>query len=329
MKKFIFSAIAIVCAVAVISCSSNGITKGGMKLDSLSYCLGANIGFGVSAQMNEFDFNYDVVEEALEKAALGKSKMTQDESLITLRDYFGNRVIERRNKNQEIAADSTKTDADLVPMFASQEERDSVSYAFGNDIGCNLAASKLPLQTKWIKKGLEDGRNHVDECDEMKVNEYLQYYFTVVRPAELAKKGEAWLAKMEKKSGVQKTESGLLYKVVKEGDMSKAAVRDEDEVKVNYEGKTSEGKVFDSSYERGEPISFPLNRVIKGWTEGMKLVGEGGEIILYIPAELAYGSQGAGRDIGPNEPLEFRVELLEVIPHAPEAEVEVEAPVAE
>ena len=83
---------------------------------------------------------------------------------------------------------------------------------------------------------------------------------------------------------------------------------------VNYEGNTSDGNVFDSSYERGEPISFPLNRVIKGWTEGMKLVGVGGQITLWIPSELAYGERGAGADIGPNQALEFKVELLEVNP---------------
>ena len=75
-------------------------------------------------------------------------------------------------------------------------------------------------------------------------------------------------------------------------------------VVVNYEGKNRKGKVFDSSYERNEPAEFPLNRVIKGWTEGMKLVGKGGKITLWIPAELAYG-EAAGRDIGANEALEF------------------------
>ena len=83
---------------------------------------------------------------------------------------------------------------------------------------------------------------------------------------------------------------------------------------VNYEGKLRTGKVFDSSYERGEPISFALNQVIKGWTEGMKLVKTGGQITLWIPAELAYGERGAGEDIGPGEALEFKVELLELNP---------------
>ncbi|MBQ5829535.1 MAG: FKBP-type peptidyl-prolyl cis-trans isomerase, partial [Alistipes sp.] len=130
---------------------------------------------------------------------------------------------------------------------------------------------------------------------------------------ENAEASAKWLAEVEQMEGVKKTESGLLYRIDREGDGVQATA-DEDVVKVNYEGKTREGKVFDSSYERGEPISFPLNRVIKGWTEGMKLVKTGGQITLWIPAEMAYGERGAGQDIGPNEALEFKVELLEVNP---------------
>mgnify|MGYP003289952401 CR=1 FL=1 len=123
----------------------------------------------------------------------------------------------------------------------------------------------------------------------------------------------AWLAEVEQMDGVQKSESGLLYRIDREGDGAQATL-DTDVVLVNYEGKTADGNVFDSSYERNEPISFPLNRVIKGWTEGMKLVGVGGQITLWIPAELGYGERGAGDNIGPNQALEFKVELLEVNP---------------
>ena len=113
------------------------------------------------------------------------------------------------------------------------------------------------------------------------------------------------------------------------------ATNQRDVVKVHYTGRTREGKVFDSSlfknrpkeqqemmkerdpegYDKDEPVEFPLNRVIKGWTEGMQLVGKGGKITLWIPAELAYGPRGAGRDIGPNEALEFEVELIDVTPY--------------
>jgi FKBP-type peptidyl-prolyl cis-trans isomerase FkpA len=131
--------------------------------------------------------------------------------------------------------------------------------------------------------------------------------------AENAEASAKWLAEVETMEGVKKTESGILYRIDREGS-EVMATEDTDVVLVNYEGKTSDGEVFDSSYERGEPISFPLNRVIKGWTEGMKLVGVGGQITLWIPSELAYGERGAGANIGPNQALEFKVELLEVNP---------------
>ena len=128
---------------------------------------------------------------------------------------------------------------------------------------------------------------------------------------ENAEASAKWLAEVEKQEGVIKSESGLLYRIDREGTGAQATA-DSDKVEVNYEGKTREGKVFDSSYERGESISFPLNGVIKGWTEGMKYVKEGGQITLWIPSELAYGERGAGADIGPNEALEFKVELIKV-----------------
>jgi FKBP-type peptidyl-prolyl cis-trans isomerase FkpA len=106
------------------------------------------------------------------------------------------------------------------------------------------------------------------------------------------------------------TKSGLKYRVLRKGGdkLPKAS----SSVEVNYHGWLDNGKVFDSSYKRGESISFPLNGVIKGWTEGMQLVGEGGMIELVIPSELGYGARGAGGDIPPNATLHFLVELIKV-----------------
>jgi FKBP-type peptidyl-prolyl cis-trans isomerase FkpA len=106
------------------------------------------------------------------------------------------------------------------------------------------------------------------------------------------------------------TKSGLKYKILRksEGNKPKAS----DTVTVNYKGWLDNGKVFDSSYDRGEPISFPLSGVIKGWTEGMQLVGEGGMIELEIPAELGYGARGAGNAVPPNATLHFLVELIDI-----------------
>lgn len=108
------------------------------------------------------------------------------------------------------------------------------------------------------------------------------------------------------------TPTGLKYRVIKEGKGAKPAATDE--VEVNYEGRLPNGEVFDSSYQRGETATFPLNQVIKGWTEGLQLMGEGAVYEFYIPSELAYGTRGAGDKIGPDQPLLFKVELIKVNP---------------
>ena len=123
-------------------------------------------------------------------------------------------------------------------------------------------------------------------------------------------KGKAFLAENAKKKDVKTTKSGLQYKVVKEGTGKSPQATDM--VLVHYRGTLLDGKEFDSSYKRNEPIRFALNQVIPGWTEGVQLMKEGGKCIFYIPSTLAYGSQGAGGLIGPDETLIFEVELLKV-----------------
>ncbi|QIF02732.1 FKBP-type peptidyl-prolyl cis-trans isomerase [Roseimicrobium sp. ORNL1] len=123
-------------------------------------------------------------------------------------------------------------------------------------------------------------------------------------------KGEKFLADNGKKEGVTTTASGLQYKVITPG--TGKSPKATDTVLVHYRGTLISGVEFDSSYARREPIEFPLNQVIKGWTEGVQLMQEGAKYEFYIPSKLAYGSRGAGRDIGPNEALIFEVELLKV-----------------
>ena len=178
----------------------------------------------------------------------------------------------------------------------------------------------MPLQTYWIGEGMKAGAAEDAAMAFQYAQDYMRRYYTQILPEQNKEKSAAWLAKIEKQSGVKKTESGLLYRIDREGDVN-VMPKAEDTVKVDYEGKLSDGFVFDSSYERGEPIEFPLNRVIRGWTEGLQLVGKGGQITLWIPAELGYGRQGAGGSIGPNEALEFKVELHDVIVAQPAEEV--------
>ncbi|MDB6138028.1 MAG: FKBP-type peptidyl-prolyl cis-trans isomerase [Verrucomicrobiaceae bacterium] len=123
-------------------------------------------------------------------------------------------------------------------------------------------------------------------------------------------KGEKFLADNATKEGVVTTASGLQYKILTPG--TGKSPKATDTVLVHYAGTLLSGTEFDSSYKRKEPIEFPLNGVIAGWTEGVQLMSEGAKFRFFIPSKLAYGTRGAGRDIGPNEALIFEVELLKV-----------------
>lgn len=134
---------------------------------------------------------------------------------------------------------------------------------------------------------------------------------SIKSPAEKNKaEGEAFLAKVKKEEGVKTTASGLAYKVLTEGTGPNPKATDQ--VTVHYTGKLIDGKVFDSSVKRGQPATFPLNRVIPGWSEGVQLMKKGGKSTLYLPSNLAYGERGAGGVIPPNATLVFEIELLEI-----------------
>ncbi len=129
-------------------------------------------------------------------------------------------------------------------------------------------------------------------------------------PEENKAAGEAFLSENSKKDGVITTASGLQYTVLTEGEGASPSATDR--VTVHYKGTTIDGDEFDSSYSHGQPATFPLNRVIAGWTEGVQLMKEGAKYRFYIPSELAYGQHGAGGAIGPNETLIFDVELIKI-----------------
>jgi peptidylprolyl isomerase/FKBP-type peptidyl-prolyl cis-trans isomerase FklB len=126
---------------------------------------------------------------------------------------------------------------------------------------------------------------------------------------------KAFLATNAKAEGVHTLPSGLQYKIVHSGDASAPRPGPNDEVKVNYEGKLLDGKVFDSSFARGVPADLPLASLIPAWIEALQLMHPGDEWILYVPPALGYGEQGAGGDIPPNSALIFRIQLIGVLPH--------------
>ena len=129
--------------------------------------------------------------------------------------------------------------------------------------------------------------------------------------AEAMAAGEAFLLENAEKEGVQTTASGLQYKVIEAGEGGKPSASDS--VRVHYEGRLLDGTVFDSSFQRGEPAVFGVGQVIPGWQEALQLMSAGAKYEVWIPSDLAYGPQGAGGNIGPNETLNFTIELIEII----------------
>lgn len=192
------------------------------------------------------------------------------------------------------------------------KEVNKVSYSLGVNIGQSLAQQGLrEINGEAFSQALTDffeGNDLQIKTDEAQAT--LQHYFGKLQ-AEMAEKqakaGQEFLAENAKKEGVVALPSGLQYEVISEGSGDKPAVTDT--VKTHYHGTLIDGTVFDSSVERGEPISFPLNGVIKGWTEGLQLMPVGSKWRLFVPSDLAYGAQGQGA-IQPHSTLIFEVELL-------------------
>lgn len=202
------------------------------------------------------------------------------------------------------------------PIHAQKKIKDSVAYALGIQIGENLKQNnildQLDLKTLMAAlEGVKKGKTYMskEKCDSTMKVFFTQRYEKI--KLENAKKGEDFLARTKNEKDVVALPSGLLYKIVQTGEGPKPKATDE--VEVNYKGSLIDGRVFDSSYDRGESIKFPLNRVIPGWTEGLQQVNEGGKIILYVPSSLAYGEGGMPNSIiEPNSTLIFEIELLKV-----------------
>lgn len=217
------------------------------------------------------------------------------------------------NGNQENAAQS-------VAITEQSPAAEKVGYSLGFMMaeGNKEAVADLNLDT--FEKGFRDGyQGNESALTQEQMQKVLTDYQAEqeekfvndmqAKAAENTTIGQNYLAENAKKEGVQTTASGLQYKVLTAGTGQSPAATDT--VEVNYEGKLIDGTVFDSSYERGEPIEFPLNQVIAGWTEGVQLMKEGGKYEFYIPSDLAYGEAG-NQGIEPNSTLIFTVELLSV-----------------
>lgn len=202
-----------------------------------------------------------------------------------------------------------KTEADTASFYLGYLNGSGMLQMKMTDLnmGALVAGMNSALQKKEVKPD--------QQTMEMYLNSYFQKLSTL-RAAENLEKGKKFLAENAKKAGVDTLSDGIQYKVIKKGDGPKPS--ETDVVKVNYKGTLLDGTEFDSSYKRGEPAEFPLNRVIPGWTKSLKEMPVGSKWEIFIPADQAYGPRGGG-PIGPNETLIFEVELLEIVnPEAPE-----------
>ena len=214
----------------------------------------------------------------------------------------------------------------LVSSAVAQDKPDltnpkqKTSYAIGVNIGSGLKAQELDLDAKALAAGITDALGGKPAMTQEEVRatltEFQQEVMAKMQAREKIeaeknlKAGEAFFAENARKDGVKTTASGLQYKILKEGDGPMPERTDT--VKVNYKGTLIDGTVFDSSYDRGEPVAFPVGSVIPGWTEALQMMKVGSKWQLFIPANLAYGEHSPSPKIGPNSTLIFEVELLDI-----------------
>jgi len=216
----------------------------------------------------------------------------------------GNATAQKKKKRKK----KSKAKTEMV----EQVQLDSASYAIGLMLATDLKKQGLDeLDPRSVAKAIKDVlKGNPYQIDENKATEIANQYRTEQKKMlaiKNLKKGEEFLAKNAEREGITVTDSGLQYEILNEGDGPTPT--SSDKVKTHYHGTLIDGSVFDSSVERGKPISFPVMGVIKGWQEALQLMPVGSKWRVYIPSKLAYGERGAGT-IGPNSALVFDIELL-------------------
>lgn len=313
MKQSIF----LLAVVAMLgACSGSGSVKGTSELttqmDSISYAAGsfltgqlADLGLTVNAQ----------------ELGRGMADVYAENAYLSVEECAG----QLRNFQMELQKrqGAPYTDDDPAPFST-----DTICYVIGSDFTTNMGDFDLTFNEGAFLQGALDATSGAESLiggqdDELmqalsfKIQEK-QMAMQAEQQAEAAKmaevyiaEGEAFIAEKAKEEGVKSTPSGLHYKALQEGEGLSPGPTDQ--VTVHYEGRTIDGNVFDSSIARGEPITFGLDRVIPGWTEGLQLMKPGAKYQLYIPYDQAYGLMGSGPDIPPGATLIFDVELISVM----------------
>jgi len=202
-----------------------------------------------------------------------------------------------------------------------KNQKEKISYSIGMEIGKNFKKQSIDVDPEILLKGIQDGTSGGKALmTEQEIRDTMTAFQKerMTKQEEETKKlgeknrkeGEAFLAANKKKEGVKTLASGLQYKVIKPGTGKKP--KSTDTVTTHYRGTLIDGTEFDSSYNRGQPATFPVHGVIPGWTEALQLMEEGAKWQLFIPSKLGYGERGAGQAIGPNATLIFEVELVSV-----------------
>jgi len=204
----------------------------------------------------------------------------------------------------------------LVSQVSAQEnlvlknQKDKVSYIIGMNIGNDLKRQSIDISPKILAEGVQQAlAGSKPLLTEQEIQETMMA-FQKEMMAKQKERGDAFLAENKKKEGVKTLPSGLQYKVIKAGTGKKPKLNDT--VMTHYRGALIDGTEFDSSYKRGQPVSFLVSGVLPGWTEALQLMEEGAKWQLFIPSNLAYGERGAGGIIGPNATLIFEIELISI-----------------
>lgn len=314
MKKLLIAAFSF---TLLMSCGGDGDKKttegennGKASMNSYSDSLSYAIGYGMTKNSSEnpqFSSQYileDMLAAFMDSYENGFTELT-DEQLNELKGRFMSEM-QAGGLSDELKSEISKYDGgSQATMYVELAEKHP----------------EVKLDMQLFKKGSDDYMNGKRQIDSLAMNDIFMELntkmqsFQAAKAEEAAKEtiaaGEAFLAAKEEEEGVMKTESGLLYEVVKKGNGPKPGL--DDKVEVHYHGTLIDGTVFDSSYDRGETTEFGITQVIRGWTEGLQLMNEGSTFMFYIPQELAYGmNPRPGGAIKPGDALIFKVELVDI-----------------
>lgn len=305
-------------------------------VDKRSYSVGVSMGLSLK-QLNEaLQLDTNLIKERMKMFYLfgdvESKDFEKDNSDFQMFLYTKYNAYMRTLQQRKAFEESGMTEGlpELPELFTEEMSSDRAARIIGHQFGASLKDIDN-LDYAWLLRGFDDSSAIEDMSTPEAINAALiittDEMGTVMRELQMEMMmkaqqkyqqmcednkaaSEAWLAEIEKEEGVQKTESGILYRIEREGE-GDYPTADTDVVEVHYKGTLCDGTVFDSSYDRGETISFGLNQVIKGWTEGLKLINIGGKITLWIPSDLAYGTADRGT-IKPNQALKFEVELFNI-----------------